>query len=89
MYQQKGLKYHFPERNRLISGLSREFYHRIHCEKWDKYNERLRVDQNREVYVLPGSIYNPMTQGNLVSAQEGAKIVLKAYDILEDYSQSL
>ncbi|WP_368679708.1 DNA-processing protein DprA [Staphylococcus pseudoxylosus] len=44
------------------------------------------LEQNREIYVLPGSIYNPMVQGNLVSAQEGAKIVVKACDILEDYS---
>lgn len=83
-------KHHFPERNRLISGLSRGvFITESTVRSGTNITKDCALDQNREVYVLPGSIYNPMTQGNLVSAQEGAKIVLKAYDILEDYSQSL
>ena len=80
-------KHHFPERNRLISGLSRGvFITESTVRSGTNITKDCALDQNREVYVLPGSIYNPMTRGNLVSAQEGAKIVLNAYDILEDYS---
>ncbi|MGZ0075620.1 hypothetical protein ACVXZY_06960 [Staphylococcus aureus] len=30
-------------------------------------------EQNRNVYVLPGSMLNPMTKGNLLRIQEGAR----------------
>ena len=43
------------------------------------------LDQNRNIYVLPGSIFNPLTKGNLERAQEGAMIVTSADDILCDY----
>ena len=33
---------------------------------------------------LPGSMFNPMTKGNLLRIQEGAKVVLNANDIFED-----
>lgn len=80
-------KHHFPERNRLITGLSKGvFITESTVRSGTNITKDCALDQNREVYVLPGSIYNPMTRGNLVSAQEGAKIVLNAYDILEDYS---
>ena len=41
------------------------------------------LEQNRNVYVLPGSMFNPMTKGNLLRIQEGAKVVLNANDILK------
>lgn len=31
------------------------------------------------------SMFNPMTKGNLLRIQEGAKVVLNANDIFEDY----
>ena len=43
------------------------------------------LDQNRNVYVLPGSMFNSLTKGNLLRAQEGAMIVSEAEDILYDY----
>ena len=45
----------------------------------------IALDQNRNIYVLPGSIFNPLTKGNLKRAQEGAMIVTSADDILCDY----
>ncbi|MEB5783148.1 DNA-processing protein DprA [Staphylococcus pseudoxylosus] len=82
-------KHYFPERNRLISGLSKGvFITESTVSSGTNITMDCALEQNREVYVLPGSIYNLMVQGNLVSAQEGAKIVVKACDILEDYRQS-
>jgi len=79
-------KYQFPERNRLISGLSRGV---LITEAKIKSGSQITIDcaldQNRNVYVLPGSMFNPLTKGNLLRAQEGAMIVSEAEDILYDY----
>ena len=79
-------RYHFPQRNRLISGLSRGV---LITEARIKSGSQITIDcaieQNRNVYVLPGSMFNPLTKGNLLRAQEGAMIVSEAEDILCDY----
>lgn len=82
----KPQRYQFPERNRLISGLSQGL---LITESRERSGAQITVDlalqQNRNVYVLPGSLFQSLTIGNLKRAQEGAKIVLSATDILEDY----
>ncbi|PTF02035.1 DNA-protecting protein DprA [Staphylococcus devriesei] len=79
-------RYHFPQRNRLISGLSRGV---LITEARIKSGSQITIDcaieQNRNVYVLPGSMFNLLTKGNLLRAQEGAMIVSEAEDILCDY----
>ncbi|MBE2135870.1 DNA-protecting protein DprA [Staphylococcus argenteus] len=79
-------RYRFPERNRIISGLSKGV---LITEAKEQSGSHITIDfaleQNRNVYVLPGSMFNPMTKGNLLRIQEGAKVVLNANDILEDY----
>lgn len=79
-------KYRFPERNRIISGLSKGV---LITEAKEQSGSHITIDfaieQNRNVYVLPGSMFNPMTKGNLLRIQEGAKVVLNANDIFEDY----
>ncbi|MDW4039476.1 DNA-processing protein DprA [Staphylococcus saprophyticus] len=83
---EKPKRYHFPERNRLISGLSKGIFITESAENsGTSITTRFALEQNRDVYVLPGTIFNKMTLGNLRSAQEGAKIVLNADDILEDF----
>ena len=75
-------KYHFPQRNRLISGISKGV---LITEAENVVVVRLQsqyaLDQNRNVYVLPGDLFNPLTQGNLYRAREGACIVTGAEDI--------
>lgn len=79
-------KYRFPERNRLISGLSKGVFI---TEAKERSGSHITIDcaleQNRNVYVLPGSIFNPLTKGNLLRIQEGAKVVISAQDIIEDF----
>lgn len=84
---QRPKKHHFPERNRIISGLSKGILiTESKANSGTCITTNFALEQNREVYILPGSIFNPMTEGNLLSAQEGAKIILKASDILIDYN---
>lgn len=79
-------RYKFPERNRIISGLSQGV---LITESRERSGAQITVDlaleQDRNVYVLPGSLFQKLTIGNLKRAQEGAKIVLSAQDITEDY----
>ena len=81
------LKEHFPERNRLISGLSKGvLITESTIKSGTSITTNCALEQNREVYVLPGSMFNDMTMGNLISAQEGAKIVISAKDIIDDFN---
>ena len=83
---QKPLKHHFPERNRLISGLSKGvLITESTIKSGTSITTNCALEQNREVYVLPGSMFNEMTMGNLMSAQEGAKIVISPKDIIDDF----
>lgn len=79
-------RYHFPQRNRLISGLSQGvLITEASVRSGSQITIDCALDQNRNIYVLPGSIFNPLTKGNLKRAQEGAMIVTSADDILCDY----
>jgi len=43
------------------------------------------VNQGREVYAVPGMISSLNAQGTLKLIQQGAKLVRKSQDIVEDY----
>ncbi|MCU5746730.1 DNA-processing protein DprA [Staphylococcus sp. SQ8-PEA] len=82
----KPQKYYFPQRNRIISGLSKGvFVTEARRNSGTHITTTSAIEQNREVYILPGSLFNPMTEGNMLSAQDGARIVLKPNDITDDY----
>ncbi|UXS20759.1 DNA-processing protein DprA [Staphylococcus delphini] len=80
-------KFRFPERNRMISGLSKGI---LITEAKEKSGALITLDQaleqNRNVYVLPGDMFNVHTKGNMLRVKEGAEIVLCAQDILKDYA---
>ena len=80
----KPLKYHFPARNRIISGLSDSI---LVVEARKNSGTNITVDfaleQGKDVFVIPGNIYSKTSDGTNFLITEGAIPVLSYKDILK------
>ncbi|MDS8323020.1 DNA-processing protein DprA [Streptococcus pneumoniae] len=80
------LKFHFPARNRIIAGLCRgvivaEAKMRsgslITCER--------AMEEGRDVFAIPGSILDGLSDGCHHLIQEGAKLITSGQDVLAEF----
>jgi len=79
----------FPIRNRIVSGLSLgTLVIEANERSGTMITARLAAEAGRNVYVVPGEIFNYTAKGTNKLIQDGAKLVTDSKDILEDiYSE--
>ncbi|MBU3964552.1 DNA-processing protein DprA [Patescibacteria group bacterium] len=84
-----GHKSNFPERNRIISGISQAV---LVIEAKEKSGALITVrhafQQKKIVFALPGSIYAPNSKGCNRIIKNGAKLIEKAEDIFKEFGIS-
>ena len=76
----------FPARNRIVAGLGQAV---LVVEAAEKSGALITADQalneNRDVYAIPGSIFSELSRGTNRLIQQGARMVCAADEILTDF----
>lgn len=82
-------KWTFPRRNRIVAALSKAILIIEAAEKSGSLiTADLAIEQGKDIFVVPGSIFNEQSKGKHNLIKEGAILVDSPYDILNFYGIS-
>ncbi|MEI5906160.1 DNA-processing protein DprA [Bacillus spongiae] len=80
-------KWHFPARNRIISGLSKgSLIVQAGARSGSLITAEMALNEGRDVFAIPGPIHHPLSIGTNSLIKQGAILVQTAEDILQEMS---
>ena len=78
--------YFFPQRNRIISGLCRGIIiPEATLKSGSLVTANIALEQNKDIFAIPGPIDSPLSEGPLHLIKEGAICTTHPNDILDEY----